>query len=274
MLVCDYHLHTCFSYDADKASTPDAMCLSAINQGITDIAITDHFECNEKDDAQYPLYDADAAEIAIREAQEKYKGKLNLTYGIEIGQANQCPDKAKALLESHKYEFVISALHHPIFCPDFYFLRENTYEESEIDDFFKCYMQELSDCVDSMEQIDTVAHLTYMHRYINAGGRPFDFSKHKDIIAPFFEKIIKRDIALEVNTSVLKYNSTFKFDLYHKELLSLYRECGGKLLTVGSDSHSPQYVGNGIAHGIELMKKIGFDKVTIVRNREKTQIKI
>ena len=111
MFKCDYHTHTRFSFDGAKDSSADSLCQAAIELGVTDLAITDHFECNWRAEAAYPPYDADKAYEEIMAAKEKYKGKINLTFGIEIGQANQHPEVAKELLDSHNYEFVIGSIH-------------------------------------------------------------------------------------------------------------------------------------------------------------------
>ena len=89
MFKCDYHTHTSFSFDG--ANTPDELCEAAIARGVTDLAITDHLECNWRAEAAYPPFDAITHREAIMSAKEKYKNKLNLSYGIEIGQYDQYP---------------------------------------------------------------------------------------------------------------------------------------------------------------------------------------
>ena len=72
MFKCDYHTHTNFSFDGAKNSTPETLCEAAIANGVTDLAITDHFECNWKTEAAYPEFDADGHYAAIMAAKEKY----------------------------------------------------------------------------------------------------------------------------------------------------------------------------------------------------------
>ena len=43
-----------------------------------------------------------------------------------------------------------------------------------------------------------------------------------------------------------------------REILVLYRDCGGEIVTVGSDAHIPAHVGRGIAQALELVKACGF----------------
>jgi histidinol-phosphatase (PHP family) len=276
MFKCDYHTHTYFSFDGAHDSSPEALCLAAIERGVTDLAITDHFECNGRFDMSCPPYDADRACEEIFAAKEKYKGRVNLTYGIELGQINQYPDEAKSLLDDHRYEFVISSIHNLRGAPDFCF-----YDFKKIFDYsspdyvghlFERNIDELCDSLDLCDRIDTVAHLTYMHRYCAFSGNSYDFSKHRDKLETLFCKMIPRDVALEVNVSTLWRG--LGFAMPDRDILSLYRECGGRLVTVGTDSHSPEHIGECIDEGFELLRSVGLNNVLVVRNGEKTIMKI
>ena len=111
-----------------------------------------------------------------------------------------------------------------------------------------------------------------MQRYIALCGKQYDFTRHFEKLSDFFDKIIKRKIALEVNVSTL--SKGLGFAMPDQSILSLYKDCGGKLITLGSDAHSPEGLGNCIQDGFNLIKTVGFDEVCVVRNGKKVQIKI
>lgn len=276
MFKCDYHTHTRFSFDGAKDSTPESLCLAAIERGVTDLAITDHFECNCRFDLSSAPYNADLAYEDILAAKEKYKGKVNLTYGIEIGQINQYPEEAKRLLDSHEYEFVISSIHNLSGAPDFCFIDfKKIFEYSSpeyVGHLFERSLSELCDSLDLCDKISTVAHLTYMGRYCAIAGYNYDFSKHSCSIEKLYRKMIAKDIALEVNVSTLWRG--LGFAMPDRELLSIYRDCGGRLITVGTDSHSPEHIGECVEEGFELLRSVGLNDILVVRNGEKTVIKI
>ena len=50
--------------------------------------------------------------------------------------------------------------------------------------------------------------------------------------------------------------------------------CGGRLITVGSDSHSPDHVGECIEKGFGILRSVGLNNILVVRNGEKTIVKI
>ena len=276
MFICDMHMHSHFSFDAEPDFSPDAVCKAAIEKGITDIAITDHFESNYKASLDELLrtsvYDRDSAYAAIMEAKEKYKGKINLIYGIEIGQANQEPDQAISLLNSHDYEFVIGSIHNLRGMNDFYYMDLSGTTDDKIGAWLDGYIDELCEIVDVMPRVDTIAHITYLIRYLAFAKIQFDVKPYYDKISHFFGKIIAKDIALEVNTSTLWKG--LGFTMPDADILKLYRECGGKLITVGSDSHGPANLAGCVVQAFDILKSCGFDRVLTVRNGQKELVKI
>ena len=276
MFLCDMHTHSKFSFDGDPCLSPDAFCRAAIQKGITDIALTDHFEANyETTLDELPrtvIYDHEAACAEILEAKEKYKDKLNLIFGIEIGQANQATDKARELLAAHDYEFVIGSIHNLRGMRDFYYMNFDDVSDAQISQWINGYFDELCEVVDVQPKIDTVAHITYIIRYLAFAGRSYDLTPHYENIAKLYNKIIARDIALEVNTSTIWKG--LGFSLPDEKLLGLYRECGGRLITVGSDSHTAKNLADCVPQAFSMLKSCGFDSVLTVRNGQKELVKI
>ncbi len=253
--------------------SPIEICEAAVEKGITDIAITDHFECNWRTEDELLQYDAHAAYEGIMCAKEKYKGKLNLTYGIEIGQANQYPEAAASLLASHPFEFVIGSIHRFLDMPDFKYLDFKALAEDErIGEFFERYIDDLSDAVDVLPKLDTVAHLTYAGRYCALAGVRYDFTKHFSKTEALYKKIISRDIALEINLSTVL--NGLGFTMPDREFLSLYRDCGGRLITVGTDAHFLKNVGEYIEPAFALLRDVGLRDILTVRGGERCTVKI
>ena len=86
------------------------------------------------------------------------------------------------------------------------------------------------------------------------------------------KKMISKDIALEVNVSTLWKG--LGFAMPDREFLSLYKECGGRLITVGTDSHSPEHIGECVDEGFSLLRSVGLNDILVVRDGKKTVIKI
>ena len=275
-MYCDLHTHSLFSFDGAENSTPDALCRRALEVGLTDLAITDHCDVNGEVEKIYPIYDSDAAYAAVMEAKEKYKGRLNLLYGIELGNAHHYPDYAREVLARHNYEFVIGSLHNLRGVPDFYYINYEKMREPIINQLFDRALDEMLEMcafdVDGKSPFTTLGHITYMHRYVTVAKRTMDFAPHHEKIRALYELIIKRDIALELNVSTLAKGLGISMPTL--ELLKTYRDAGGRLITVGSDAHAPEMLGKAIRKGYALLEAAGFDEVLTVRNGERVLQKI
>jgi histidinol-phosphatase (PHP family) len=58
------------------------------------------------------------------------------------------------------------------------------------------------------------------------------------------------------------------------DLLKIYKDMGGELLTVGSDSPNIENVGAGIDYTYTKLKELGFKYISAVKNKKIEQIKI
>lgn len=271
MIICDLHTHTRFSFDGAQDSTPDALCRRALEVGITHLAITDHCDINGEVEGIYTPYAADEAWEAMSAAKEKYKGRLHLSRGIELGNAHQYPNEAKAALLRHPYEFVIGSLHNLTGVPDFCMLRYEMMTDAHIHSIFDRMLDETLQLV-SFDGLHTLGHLTYMHRYISLAKKPFDFKPHYDKIVEIYKSLISRDMALELNVSTLWKGLGISMPTL--ELLKLYRDQGGRLITVGSDAHSPENVGKCIRKGYALLRTAGFSEVVVPEDGQRTTVSI
>lgn len=53
-----------------------------------------------------------------------------------------------------------------------------------------------------------------------------------------------------------------------RDILELYKQMGGEIITVGSDAHRPERVGDRIDEAYDLLKDIGFNYVTTFKERK------
>lgn len=271
MIICDLHTHTQFSFDGAPESTPDSLCRRALEAGVSRLAITDHCDINGEVEGIYTPYAADEAWEAMAAAKEKYKGRLHLSLGIELGNAHQYPVEAAAVLAKHPYEFVIGSLHNLTDVPDFCMLRYEMMTDAHIHRLFDRMLDETLEMI-SFDGLHTLGHLTYIHRYITLAQKPFDFKPHYDKITAIYQKLISRDMALELNVSTLWKGLGVSMPTL--ELLKLYRDVGGKLITVGSDAHSPENVGKSIRKGYALLQTAGFTEVMAVEDGQRVMVSI
>ncbi len=255
----DLHTHSLFSFDGNDAC--DELCKSAADKGIKVLAITDHCDIDGRDlklDALCsPQFDM------LLQMQEKYKDCLCVLKGLEIGQGIYRKELTQYVYDNYAYDFVLGSLHNLEDMEDFYFLDYKQY------DVYELLNQYFSDLLSLTEwgMFDSLAHLTYPLRYIVAREKlDVDMSRFTDVIDSIFENLAKKDKALEINTSGLFME--MQDTLPNISFVKRFKEVGGKYITVGSDSHYAQKVGQGVDAGLKIAYESGFQSVTIFKNHQ------
>lgn len=271
-MLIDCHMHTCHSFDADPSATPYAMCEAAIKKGLSAIAITDHFEINGNVEGIFPYFDPERNFEALCEVKEAFRGKLQVSVGVEVGQATEYPDVALDALQRYPYDFVLASLHNLPGVPDFSFFTYKSMSDTLCHRLFSRVIAETKRICEEIPGVCSIAHLNYMCRYMGFYGRTLDFAPHLEEMQDLFRTMIRKNIALELNVSPLRKG--LDFCMPSEEILTLYRESGGTLLTIGSDSHTPDDVGANIADGYALLRRIGFDSVAFFTSKTPTFVSI
>ncbi|SFD18044.1 histidinol-phosphatase HisJ family protein [Ruminococcus albus] len=284
-ILLDMHTHSSFSPDAEDSA--EAMCLRASELGLSVYALTDHCDVNFWHPAEHyfgnmedvidaMMYgsgkyalDSITEQVSLR---EKFRGKLDIIVGVEMGQPMQDKERAQELSGDDRIDFIIGSHHMNVGVDDFYYLDYGKMSDAEISSLLNdCFMQTLDMC--RYSNFDVLGHLTYPLRYIcGEYGREVDLGAYEEIIREIFKTLISRGKGIEINTSGLrqKYGRTFPDFVTVK----LYRELGGEILTIGSDAHRTGDLGKGIPDGIELAKAAGFEYVSYFKKREAQFLKL
>ena len=256
-MLCDSHTHSLFSFDGTP--TVSEMCLSAIRSSVFSIAVTDHCDIDGITDGFYPTYHAEEQKEAVLAAREEYGSRVQICYGVELGQPHLRQEAAEKLLREQSYDFVIGSLHNLPDMPDFYFLNYREMPQELIDSLFRRNILELTK-IAAFPGIDTLGHITYPLRYIRQCGRDIEMRRFEDDLRTLFETMILHHTALEVNTKMLREGS--EQDPPESNLW-LYRESGGTLVTVGSDAHRAEDIGAGVAEACRMLCKLGFERLIV-----------
>ena len=82
--------------------------------------------------------------------------------------------------------------------------------------------------------------------------------------------IIKKDIALEVNTSGIHRSKRtgVRYPNPHPSLIKRYSELGGQLISIGSDAHEPGALAAEFDNVAEFLTDIGFTEYVTYKNRQ------
>lgn len=257
MFLADYHVHSDCSPDGHF--TMSRMAEAAVERGLSEICFTDHLDTIEWGTyAPRTFFDWPALIRQAEDAREKWGDRISVKLGVELGEAAVSFQRAEQLLSgAPELDFIIGSVH--LMGPrhgreDLYYIprADEAYYHDVIDDYLDDVM-----AVARWGKFQVLGHLTLPVRYIwdNAGIK-MDFSAHMDAVEAVFREIIPRGIGIECNTN---RGAT---PLPDESVLRLYRSLGGEIITIGSDAHSPEYVGCRAAETAELLRQCGFRYIT------------
>lgn len=270
--VSDCHCHSNCSFDAKDSV--DALCKRAVSLGLFALTITDHCEASgyaNPDTSEFGDF-SQLVPQSIKEmkaAQKKYKGKLHLYRGLELGQPMQDLKSADTALALDDFDFVLASVHNVENEKDFYWI---DYTEALAYDILDRYFAELL-ATAKWNRFDSLAHLTYPLRYITGEhGMQIDINRYAHIIDEIFLTLIKNEKALEVNTSGLRQK--IGKTLPDRPLVERFKTLGGKYVTIGSDAHCTDDLGKGLTQGLALVKSCGFNAYTIYKKHSPVLIHI
>lgn len=267
--LVDFHTHSRFSPDA--AGDITEMCQTAFSKGLSALAVTDHCEMNAPDWGEGYQKSIRESHHAATQAARAYDGRLKIAVGMELGQPLQNLPLTEELLRTHRFDFIIGSLHNCAGKPDFYYI-DFSAPETDTANLLHTYYKELLEMV-QWGKFDVLGHLTYPLRYANGVySLGICLDPYLDYIDEIFKTLIAKGKGIEVNTSGLRQR--LKETMPGQALIRRYRELGGEILTVGSDSHCPDLVGEGIAEALEQIKTAGFDYITTFWGRKPHFIRI
>lgn len=169
--LIDCHNHSSHSFDA--VDTVEAMCLRAEELGLRAFAITDHSDL----DGDHLLECIDTVSRSVDEV-ERFRSahtfQCELLTGLELGEAVDFPEDAKAMIELRPYDVVIGSYHNSPDGEDYYYMDVAKMSDKEIRNSLQGYFHKLIRTVQNTE-LDVLAHITYPLRYIvgDQGRRVF-----------------------------------------------------------------------------------------------------
>lgn len=259
MYLYDYHLHSTHSTDGNHSIME--ICERARRLGLKEIALTDHFEPTQKR-TKYPPYQARDALTEVLEAKEYFKKNLKVKFGVEMGQPHRFQESSRELLSKNPFDFVLASAHKSDGDVDF---GDLDYTRIDILQYTRKYLRELKSLVE-FEDFDCVAHFDLVKRYAARMGVKIRLLELKEEVREVLSLIIQKGKGIEVNTSGLRdFAKTCLPDL---DIIRLYRNLGGEIITVGSDAHYAQDVGKGIQEALEIIKIAGFRYITTFEERK------
>lgn len=265
--IVDMHTHTDNSPDGNHSAI--YMAESAEEMGLSCIAFTDHCDVDVYYRDEYDRRSVQSF-FEVSKARKAFEGRLDVLRGIELGEAHYVPELSEKIINMQNYDVIIGSIHNLREHDDFCYWKIK--DEAEITETMNQYFTEIANMI-QWGNIDVVAHLTYPFRYIfNEKGYIEDITKYQKTVDEILKLCAEKDKALEINTGGLNY--PIKAITPDLATLKRYKELGGKLISVGSDSHYADRIALGISKAYEMAIEAGFKCVTRFDERKASEIAI
>lgn len=259
MFFVDYHVHTNFSYDSEE--TLDAMCKRAIEIGLKEIAFTDHLDLVTDKNFDWQIKLKERYET-IELAKKKYQGKVKILNGIELGQPQANKLEYERFLKSSSFDFIIGSIHNLQGDREIEFL---DYSTIDCEKMYNDYLDLEIELAKSFD-FDVLGHITLPQRYMYMNiQKTVDLLQFEKKYKQLFNILLKRKKGIEVNTSGLRKGA--RETLPSIQVLQWYKQCGGEIITIGSDAHSAKNLSYGIKETYKMLEEIGFKYIMTYENR-------
>lgn len=254
MFLADYHTHSLCSFDGTASLSELAQ--AALDAGMNELCLTDHCDLVNTKGQPDLSFRWSPVEEQLAQARPLFEGKLTIRMGVELGSPWEFPDFTQTLVAHPDLDFVLGSVHNLSLSDggvDFYYVNYRSDADCYyvLDRYFRC-MERLA----AMDCYDVLSHIIYPLRYMNRrDGQHAVLDRYEDQLRSIFATVIAKDKGIEVNTCRGETVEDWRW------LLSLYRDCGGEIITLGSDAHLAPDVGKGIPAAAVLVKELGFSRV-------------
>ena len=266
-MLADYHVHS--AYSDDSTYPMEQVVRDAIRINLDELCFTEHVDYGVKPDwdqpagarfedghpvtnCPHPAYFGE-----LERVRERYGTKIRIARGLELGVQTHTIPAYERLLERYvkQLDFTLLSIHQ---VGDREFWNGAFQEGRTQEQFTMAYYEELLGVVERFHGYSVIAHLDLIRRYDPTPGGPLPFSAVRDIVAEILSRVIADGHGIEVNTSGWRYGLDGPQPT--DEVLLLYRDLGGRILTLGSDSHKPEHLGAYLRIAQDRLRALGFSQ--------------
>ncbi|MDP4094301.1 MAG: histidinol-phosphatase HisJ family protein [Bacillota bacterium] len=256
----DCHVHSSFSGDSEMPA--QTACERAIELKLEGLAFTDHL------DYDYPNYsslfdiDFDVYSEYMDRLKNAYSNKLKVLKGIEVGVQPHVIDKSLKIIEDYNFDFVILSVHiidrqDPYYKE--YFIGKTKQQA------FGRYLELINSTMKEFKNFDVLGHIGYVRRYCGYDDSTLRYCEYSDILDEILKNVINLGRGIEVNTS--GYRGGLGSPIPDIDIIKRYRELGGEIICLGSDSHFAEHIADGFGQAKQLLLDTGFKYTAHFENR-------
>ena len=253
----DYHMHSRVSFDGHDTGL--VLANAAAAAGLKEICFTDHLDYDPLGTMGCMAFDTAAYNAEYDHLEVP---GLKIRRGMEFGMT---PDNAAQFQEDLKrrpFDFVLGSIH---FVDDLDVYMEPWWRGKTVLQAEQRFLEATLECVKIHEDFDVLAHLTYIAKtHCHPAPRPVPYDIHREIVDEILRVLAAKGKGLEMNTSGMDRVGGF---LPAADYFRRFKELGGEIVTIGSDAHRADRVGQYSFESCQMLKDI-FGYVCTFENRQ------
>jgi histidinol-phosphatase (PHP family) len=242
----DYHMHTVVSFDGKNRGIE--MANAAVAAGLKEICFTDHLDYDPL--GKMGVLAFDTARYNAEYDHLEVPG-LKIRRGMEFGMTADNLTQLRQDLQRRPFDFVLGSVHFvddlDVYYPE-YWAGKSVFQAE------RRYLEATLDCVRVHDDFDVLAHLTYIAKtHCHPAPRPVPFAEHRELIDEILRTLADKGKGMEMNTSGVNRCGGY---LPTADYFRRFKELGGEIVTVGSDAHTADRVGEYTFEACEILKDI------------------
>lgn len=242
----DYHIHSKLSFDSKEE--PQRIIQAAKQRNLKEICFTDHYDFHFEEDSIPDLFTV--ADYREHYDHLAYDGLL-IRRGVELGMTTWNYSHCQDFLQQYPFDYVLGSVH---FAKGYDPYREEYWQGKTVQTAFREYMEQVLACVQVHEDFDVLGHINYVCKSRhNPDHQPLFYKDYREISDEIMKILVQQGKGMEVNTSGVDRCGAF---LPGADFLKRFRELGGEIVTIGSDAHAADRVGQYAPEALAMLKDI------------------
>ena len=246
-MLFDSHMHTKFSADSQMSALEAVNRAATLNLGVV---FTEHHDFGLELNGREFSFDP----ATYMNDYKNLRGDT-VRLGVEVGLRKSARVANENFLAQADFDFVIGSIHLvddlDIYYPEFYADKDKATAYRK---YFQQMAIEAATC-----DFDALGHIDYICRAAPYDNPEIDYATFRTEIDAVLKIIVDREKVLELNTR------RFDSDRAIRELVPVYkkyRALGGRFVTIGSDAHRVDAIGNYFASALEFVRELDLTPVT------------
>lgn len=253
--LLDYHVHS--KLCGHGTGELEEYVRFAVQTGLPEIGFSEHIFMYwlppEQRDPELAMDESDFQPYVkeVRRLQSAFP-EIRLRLALEADFIVGAEQQLKTVIDAHEWDYLIGSVHFV----DGWGIDDERYKDGfnrwDIDELYACYFDHVCRAAET-GLFQVMGHLDLVKKF---GHRPTRSA------ADLYERTARRlktaDVCIEVNTSGLRKPVG---EIYpHPELLKACLQAGVPV-TLGSDAHQPDRVGDAALLAVELLRDVGYTHI-------------